>query len=171
MEFLDLENLSIIPESSKEDLISFRSKEITIVEEDLQMPLSKFNAKLIEDLASLFENLQKDRKIQFQITLNCQSIHYEADDLDLIESDFLSLVQQINSIIFQKIITEERRDREARLDVPEELKKKINVSLNWLKKALNYKTLIDKLNIFIIGKFFDTPPSLYIYNLTDSGKE
>lgn len=69
-----------------------------------------------------------------------------ADDLDA--EDFLTAVNVIISAFFEVITTEQKRDREYRLDVPGKLKG-IKMSLSTLKKAINSKTIVDNFNLTV----------------------
>lgn len=61
---------------------------------------------------------------------------------------FLSIVNIINSIFFNKMITEEGWKREYRLDVPEKLKG-LHANMSLIKKACNVKTVNNVFNLTI----------------------
>jgi len=149
MEYLDLDKLKV---EQTADFVHVPNCVINIFNADLDMPLSQFRAKLTDGLQPLFANLEDDVPTIFNIKLNCEDIPY--DDGEILVEDFVSFGQQIISIIFNHLIdTENKRDRESRLDVPVSLKEQVYMPLNWLKNAINYQTKINKFNIIVRGYF------------------
>lgn len=68
----------------------------------------------------------------------------------IIDADeFESFVNVCLSWFFAAFVEMTPREREKRLDVPENLKQDVNCSLSLLKRAINYTTPIDKFNITI----------------------
>lgn len=150
MEYLDLNQLKI----KTSDMVYTPNCAITIIDADLDMPLSQFRAKLIDRLQPLFEQMEEHQGLPtiFDIKLNCEDIPY--DDMEFLTDDFTSFSQQITSVIFECLVDMNTpREREPRLDVPSDLKEQVYMALHWLKNAINYQTKIDKFNIIIRGYF------------------
>ena len=68
---------------------------------------------------------------------------------ELSEEGFEAVVNLIVAAFFALIKVNKGRPRERRLDVPENLKTSINCNMSLLKNAINYQTLVDKLQMTI----------------------
>lgn len=70
------------------------------------------------------------------------------------DKDFITLTDIFTLVFCHKITTKEKRDREMRLDAPENLLNKVHLSRWLIKNLVNYKTLINNFNLHIIcGEF------------------
>lgn len=74
----------------------------------------------------------------------------------------MGLARTITALFFDSICTDERREREARLDVPDDLAASVHMSLGALKDAINYKTTIDNFNLVIKGFFEELVKTEYL---------
>lgn len=63
-------------------------------------------------------------------------------------AEFLSIVNLILPLVFQRLVMSEPREREKRLDVPDKLKP-LKCSMGAAKRMVNYVMLRDKINIII----------------------
>ena len=70
----------------------------------------------------------------------------------LTEESFESAVKVILAAFFEELVGQSGlgRPRERRLDVPEALKE-VNCNMSLLKRAVNYKTVVDKFQVQIDG--------------------
>ena len=84
--------------------------------------------------------------------LNENKIYNFAFDLlgEIEEEEFESAVNVILAAFFEMMISSKLgRARERRLDVPENLKKEVNCNMSLLKRAINYKTVVDRFQLTI----------------------
>ena len=65
------------------------------------------------------------------------------------EEEFETAVNVILAAFFEMMVGKLGRPRERRLDVPENLKKEINCNMSLLKRAINYKTVVDRFQLTI----------------------
>lgn len=120
-----------------------------------------YNLQTIEVLVSM----KGDVKAQIEKVFADLDIHSFIDfhfcltDIEDDADEFLSAVHTVLAWFFKYLCTSEGRQREHRMDVPSHLKG-IHVSMGALKKAINYKTLVDQFNIQIVS-------NEYIFKLCD----
>lgn len=67
------------------------------------------------------------------------------------EEEFETAVNVILAAFFERLVgkTGIGRPRERRLDVPENLKREVNCNMSLLKRAINYKTAVDRFQLTI----------------------
>lgn len=136
-----------LEEMKQEKIYNYETREINIpitLTEAYDMNVSKFK-EIIKDTINK-ENLSSLTDYCFNIKLD--------DNLSTDEEveAIVCVSELITNTFFQTITTEEGRNREYRLDLPDNLTV-LNMNRLYLKKAINYKTLIDKFQISI--KFGD----------------
>lgn len=136
-----------LEEMKQEKIHNYETREINIpitLTEAYDMNVSKFK-EIIKDTINK-ENLSSLTDYCFNIKLD--------DNLSTDEEveAIVCISELITNTFFQTITTEEDRNREYRLDLPDNLTV-LNMNRLYLKKAINYKTLIDKFQISI--KFGD----------------
>lgn len=136
MYFIDLEKLGI----KKGGL--YKTKELTI---DLGNSNNIFEIKQIirDSLNYFFEETSIETLFKIQLEGG-----NHITDLDEADAYFITVVNIFSAIFFDSLCIPKGRPRERRLDVPEELKKSA-VSLSLLKKAINYQTYYQRLNLSI----------------------
>jgi hypothetical protein len=136
-----------LEEMKQEKIYNYETREINIpitLTEAYDMNVSKFK-EMIKNAINK-ENLSSLTDYCFNIKLDD---NLSADE----EVEAIVCVSElITNTFFQTITTEEDRNREYRLDLPDNLTV-LNMNRLYLKKAINYKTLIDKFQISI--KFGD----------------
>ena len=135
--YVDLKDLKVKTINSDEEIITKGthieiSKDLSILELN---SLIKYAAKNL--VADLDEN----------------KIYNFAFDLlgEIEEEEFETAVNVILAAFFEMLVGKSGvgRPRERRLDVPENLKKEVNCNMSLLKKAINYKTVIDRFQLTI----------------------
>lgn len=104
-----------------------------------EFSFDKFNKKeLAEKIGAI--NFSTEHPMTF-------IINYTDDNGNI--DDFTSTVNSTVAVIFAAITTDKARTRERRLNVPANLIQEVHCSLGQLKKALNYQTLVNQLNIIV----------------------
>lgn len=102
----------------------------------------------ILELSSLMKHAAKN----LVADLDEDKIYNFAFDLlgEIEEEEFETAVNVILAVFFE-IMTDTKlgRPRERRLDVPENLKKEVNCNMSLLKRAINYKTVVDRFQLTI----------------------
>ena len=68
------------------------------------------------------------------------------------EEVFETVVNVLVAEFFKGIRINQGRQRERRLDVPDELKQNVYCNMSLLKNAINYNTLIDKFQLEIVNR-------------------
>lgn len=107
------------------------------LEEFYNSSVSVVRQKITEEI-----NKQKlDSMVNYQFTID-GFIENDEEELDA----SIAADEMIANVFFEAITTNELRNREYHLDVPENLKK-TNMSLSYLKRAVNQKTIIDNFNL------------------------
>ena len=71
---------------------------------------------------------------------------------ELSEEAFETAVNVLVAEFFKGIRINQGRQRERRLDVPDELRQNVHCNMSLLKNAINYNTLIDKFQLEIINR-------------------
>lgn len=138
------------------DLAELKTKTITADEEmiikGLQIgfsrdcPISKLSLSIKEAVKNTVADLSADKTYNFVFDM-CSNIN---------EEEFETVVNVILAAFFEIITGQLRfgRNRERRLDVPEELKTSVNCSMSLLKRAINYRTVVDKFQLVVnCGEF------------------
>lgn len=132
-----------LEEMKQEKIYNYETREINIpltLNEAYDMNVSKFK-EVIKNIINK-ENLSSLTNYCFNMGLG--------DNLSTDEEieAVVCISELITNTFFQIITTEEDRNREYRLDLPDNLTV-LNMNRLYLKKAINYKTLIDKFQISI----------------------
>jgi hypothetical protein len=140
MYFVDFNKLAVKSETDYSEVnipICFSS-----AEDAKDINIREFDNYCVGALSKIFDKPAFTTKpCLFNFTFNYKNV----DD-----DTFISCVHIILSTFFLSICTVDKREREYRLDVPDELKLKCHAGFNLLKRAINYKTLItDQINIHI----------------------
>lgn len=134
MFFIDLNKLKII----EDDDYSVVSKKIEINSDDSTIIIASKAREVCNKL--LDKNKKSNNKSTvFNITIDIDKIEKE---------DFITIVNVFNAVFFEKIVIHKGRERERRLDIPENLSF-IHTSAGLLKKAINNQTKINKFNLII----------------------
>lgn len=137
MLFIDLAKMKIIKD------FNFKNESISFMFD----PFSSVSVLKRQLTVAIEKLLSKPQPIECLYTIEVNSDdNTVADDEDT--GDFLTLVNIIDAVFFDVLCTNERRDREWRLDVPPTLKN-LKISMGQLKNAVNYKTKIDKFNLVV----------------------
>ena len=132
-----------LEEMKQEKIYNYETRVINIpitLAEAYDMNISKFK-EIIKNIINK-EDLSSLTDYCFNIELD--------DNLSADEEveAIVCISELITNTFFQTITTEEDRNREYRLDLPDNLTV-LNMNRLYLKKAINYKTLIDKFQISI----------------------
>lgn len=98
-------------------------------------------SKAKEMIREVLANQKFDSMVNYQFVID-GFIEDDGEELDA----SIAADEMIANSFFEAITTEELRNREYRLDVPENLKK-ANMNLSYLKRAVNQKTIIDNFNL------------------------
>ena len=94
-----------------------------------------------EAVKNLLADLNPDKVYNFAFDLMAEQLSEEV---------FETVVNVLVAAFFQGMRIDKGRPRERRLDVPEELKV-VNCSMSLMKRAVNYKTVVDKFQVQIDG--------------------
>ena len=136
-----------LEEMKQEKIYNYETREIDIpftLTEAYDMNVSKFKEAVKNTI---------DKETLSSLTDYCFNIRLDNDlSADEEEDAIVCISELITNTFFQIITTEEDRNREYRLDLPDNLTV-LNMNRLYLKKAINYKTSIDKFQISI--KFGD----------------
>lgn len=133
--YVDLKDLKVKTINSDEEIIT-KGTHIN-VPKDLS----------ILELSSLIKHAVKN----LVADLNEDKIYNFAFDLlgEIEEEEFETAVNVTLAAFFEMMVGKLGRPRERRLDVPENLKKEVNCNMSLLKRAINYKTVIDRFQLTI----------------------
>lgn len=145
LRYLDLEKLEISEVSSEEEIIS-KGVCVTVNEDEV---ISRMFSLLKDAAQKLLADVSADRIYNFNITI------LDQDYKGLGEEDFESAVNCALSCFFEEMIggrLGSGREREYRLDVPENLKTEVNCNMGLLKRAINYKTKLDRFQLTISSR-------------------
>ena len=136
-----------LEEMKQEKIYNYETREIDIpftLTEAYDMNVSKFKEAVKNTI---------DKETLSSLTDYCFNIRLDNDlSADEEEDAIVCISELITNTFFQIITTEEDRNREYRLDLPDNLTV-LNMNRLYLKKAINYKTSRDKFQISI--KFGD----------------
>ena len=132
MFFIDLDKLEIIENNN----CSIVSEKIEIDTDDATTVI----ASKARDICDKLLNKNKwNKPVTFNVIIDSEPMEKE---------EFVTIVNVINAVFFEKIIVHKGRKRERRLDIPANLSS-IHISVGLLKKAINYQTKVDKFNLTI----------------------
>lgn len=134
MLFIDLNKLKII-----------KDFHFHIASAELDFDVDKSVVAQSDSLIDTFKTLivPSPVAISYDLTIRGEGVATDEE-----AEDFLSAVNVISVIFFANMITEDGRQREHRLDVPEKLLP-VKISKSIMKKAVNQKTINDVFNLTI----------------------
>lgn len=143
LRYLNLEKLEINEVSSNEEIIS-KGTCVMMIENEV---VSKMNSLLKDAVKNLLADVNPDKIYNFNITV--LTPEYQG----LSEEDFESAVNCALSAFFNEMVNGKLgREREYRLDIPENLKTEVNCSMGLVKRAINYKTKLDRFQLTISSR-------------------
>lgn len=144
LKYLNLDSLQVESISTDKNVIT-KGVNITIKE---NCAISTLNLTIGDAVKKLLRDLKEDKIYNFAfdiLTENGTGLEIE---------EFESAAHCILSNFFSTLIGESTlgRPRERRLDVPEDIKKQVNCNMSLVKRAINYKTLVDKFQLTIYSR-------------------
>ena len=145
LKYLDLDKLKTSVILSDEEIIS-KGVSVVINENDSIMKMSLLLKSAVE---TLLADVSYDKIYNFNITI------LDQDYKGLPEEDFESAINCALSCFFDNLIGGKLgigRQREHRLDVPENLKTEVNCNMSLVKRAINYKTKLDRFQLTISSR-------------------
>ena len=142
LKYLDLLNLKVDSVSTDEQIIT-KGVNVNIPQ---NCSIKEMNDIVDEHIKSLVKNLEEDKIYNFAIDV------LDTENNELSEEEFESVVKVSLAALFRNIKLEKGRNRERRLDVPEDMKKSINCNMSIIKSAINAKTSIDKFQLTISSR-------------------
>lgn len=135
--YVDLKDLKVKTINSDEEIIITKGTHINIPK---NLSILELNSLIKYAAKKLVADLDKDKIYNFAFDLLGE----------IEEEEFETAVNVILAAFFEMMIdTKLGRPRERRLDVPENLKKEVNCNMSLLKRAINYKTIIDRFQLTI----------------------
>ena len=139
MQYLNLNTLKIENTNTSDKIMSYFA---TIPYEDLETITDQWPAirYAVENGLQSIERPTRPHLFQYELEVK----------KELSVESFESAIKLILAAFFEALIEQPKkgRPRERRLDVPEELKQ-ANCNMSLLKRAINYKTIVDKFQIEI----------------------
>ena len=144
LKYLDLVSLQIEKTNDNQEIIT-KGTYINIEENS---SISSMASLIEAAVKKMVKDLDGDKVYNFAIDV------LTTEETELNEDDFESAVCCVLSSFFNCLIGKEGagRQRERRLDVPENLKKDVNCNMSLLKRAINYKTQVDKFQLTISSR-------------------
>lgn len=138
LKYINLDNLKV--EVATDEEIIVRGSNVVINE---NTSLSELLFLMERAVKNAFQNIDATKVYSFEINVS-------STDGDINEEQFESVVHVGVSAFFNNLINGKLgRPRERRLDVPDNLKENVNCNMSLLKRAINYRTLIDKFQLQI----------------------
>lgn len=141
MLFIDLDKIQIVKEKN------FNILDINL--KGLNWHESIFN--LADQISAIVKEGIKD--INPTTATRFNFIIADQDDPITQTADFESITNVILMVFCTAILQNEGRPREHRLDMPWQFAD-VNIKRNWIKKLVNYKTILDKFNIAVCSTNF-----------------
>ena len=139
LNYLDLTDLKIKSITKGNEIVT---KGVNIeINED--MSINEMTLVSKEAVKSILENLDPNKIYNFI---------FDVIPEELSEEVFETAVNVLVAEFFKGIRINQGRQRERRLDVPDELKQNVHCNMSLLKNAINYNTLIDKFQLDIINR-------------------
>ena len=138
LDLTDLKTKSITYEKGSE--IITKGTSITITE---NMSINEITLISKEAVKSILEDLNPNKIYNFVFDIMPE---------ELSEEVFETVVNILVAEFFKGIRINQGRQRERRLDVPDELKQNVYCNMSLLKNAINYNTLIDKFQLEIVNR-------------------
>ena len=139
LNYLDLGDLKIKSITKGNEIVT---KGVNIeINED--MSINEMTLVSKEAVKSILENLNPNKIYNFI---------FDVIPEELSEEVFETAINVLVAEFFKGIRINQGRQRERRLDVPDELKQNVHCNMSLLKNAINYNTLIDKFQLDIINR-------------------
>ena len=144
LKYVDLSDLTIKETNNNQEIIT-KGTYITIEE---NCSISSMALSIGDAVKKMVKDLDGDKVYNFAVDI------LTTGQDELTEDDFESAVCCTLSMFFDALISKlgVGRQRERRLDVPENLKKDVNCNMSLLKRAINYKTQVDKFQLTISSR-------------------
>ena len=138
LDLTDLKTKSITYEKGSE--IITKGTSITITE---NMSINEITLISKEAVKNILEDLNPNKIYNFVFDIMPE---------ELSEEVFETVINILVAEFFKGIRINQGRQRERRLDVPDELKQNVYCNMSLLKNAINYNTLIDKFQLEIVNR-------------------
>lgn len=138
LDLTDLKTKAITDEKGNEIITKVTS--ITITE---NMSINEITLISKEAVKSILEDLNPNKIYNFVFDIVPE---------ELSEEVFETVINILVAEFFKGIRISQGRQRERRLDVPNELKQNVYCNMSLLKNAINYNTLIDKFQLEIVNQ-------------------
>jgi hypothetical protein len=144
LKYLNLNSLQVESISTDENIIT---KGVNIIIKE-NCAISTLNSIIGGAVKKLLMDLEEDKIYNFAFDILTEN------DTGLEIEEFESAVHCILSNFFSVLIGKLAlgRPRERRLDVPEDIKKQVNCNMSLVKRAINYKTLVDRFQLTIYSR-------------------
>ena len=139
LNYLDLADLKTKSITDRSEIIT-KGIDITITE---NMSINEITLVSKEAVKILLENLNPNEIYNFVFDIMPE---------ELSEEVFETVINILVAEFFKGIRINQGRQRERRLDVPDELKQNVYCNMSLLKNAINYNTLIDKFQLEIVNQ-------------------
>ena len=138
LDLTDLKTKSITYEKGSE--IITKGTSITITE---NMSINEITLISKEAVKNILEDLNPNKIYNFVFDIMPE---------ELSEEVFETVINILVAEFFKGIRINQGRQRERRLDVPDELKQNVYCNMSLLKNAINYNTLINKFQLEIVNR-------------------
>ena len=139
LNYLDLTDLKIKSITKGNEIVT----KVVNIEINEDMSINEMTLVSKEAVKSILENLNPNKIYNFIFDVILE---------ELSEEVFETAVNVLVAEFFKGIRINQGRQRERRLDVPDELKQNVHCNMSLLKNAINYNTLIDKFQLGIINR-------------------
>ena len=139
LNYLDLADLKIKTIADSSEIIA-KGTRVKISE---NMTINEITLISKEAVKNLLKDLDPNKIYNFIFDVISEELSEEA---------FETAVNVLVAEFFKGIRINQGRQRERRLDVPDELKQNVHCNMSLLKNAINYNTLIDKFQLDIINR-------------------
>ena len=142
LKYLNLNNLKVESISTDEQIIT-KGVNVTITENSSIVALNSIIGAAAQ---KLLYDLEEDKIYNFAFDILTE------ENTELSIEEFESAVHCVLSNFFNSMVGKMGRPRERRLDVPEEIKQQVNCNMSLLKRAVNYKTLVDRFQLTVYSR-------------------
>ena len=139
LNYLDLADLETKLITDRSEIIT-KGTSIRITED---MGINEITLISKEAVKNILEDLNPNKIYNFLFDIMPE---------ELSEEVFETVINILVAEFFKGIRINQGRQRERRLDVPDELKQNVYCNMSLLKNAINYNTLIDKFQLEIVNQ-------------------
>ena len=139
LNYLDLADLETKLITDRSEIIT-KGTSIRITED---MGINEITLISKEAVKNILEDLNPNKIYNFLFDIMPE---------ELSEEVFETVINILVAEFFKGIRINQGRQRERRLDVPDELKQNVYCNMSLLKNAINYDTLIDKFQLEIVNQ-------------------